>query len=465
MNEKLKDQDVLLVKEEGSNKLNVVTGINEDGTLKTIKPEQKNEPEFLKIDKHGDALENFMSNFLRQCKEPTHFHFFKVPISMIESMVPVLQEMLKDPENPSNKTMLDMHRVLPEEFAKKPYQAIDESRIDWSQFEKLGVTKEMLEQTKSMDKMLNWQKSPRLIPIKVEIDGMTIRTDARLSLRETAEGNLTLAIHALRKEPELDRPFYGTRLNEDDKQNLRQTGHAGRLVEIEPVKGEKMNAFVSIDKMTNELVAVRADRIKIPNEIKGVALNEQQKKDLAEGKGIYLKDMKSKNGVNFNATVQINADRRGLEFKFDNANKLSQDQQQSNTNKQAQSQPQEKKFRIPTKLLGVELSQEQQDKLKENKTIYVTGMLDKKGETFNAYIKVNTEKEKLDFFKWNPDKAQKVTPDNNSKTQVAVNSEGKTNEATKKNEEPLKQGQTQPTEKQQEKQEKKELTKSRGIKM
>lgn len=468
MNEKLKDRDVLLVKEEGSNKLNVVTGMNEDGTPKTAKPEQKNEPEFLKIDKHSDALENFMSNFLRQSKEPTHFHFFKVPLNALENVVNVLETMLKDPENPSNKKFLDEHRVLPEEFAKKQYQPIDESRIDWSQFEKLGVTKEMLEQTKSLDKMLNWQKSPGLIPIKVEIDGMTIRTDARLSLRETPEGNLTLAIHALRKEPELDRPFYGTRLNEDDKQNLRQTGHAGRLVEIEPVKGEKMKAFVSIDKMTNELVAVRADRIKIPHEVKGITLSEQQKKDLSEGKGIYLEGMTSKNGKEFNATVQINADRRGLEFKFDNTNKLSQ--QQSNTNKQDQSQQQEKKFRIPTKLLGVELSKEQQDKLRENKTIYVSGMLDKKGEPFNAYIKVNTEKEKLDFFKWNPDKAKKqgaeVTPDSNSKTQVAVNSEGKTNEATKKNEEPLKQGQTQPTEKQQEKQEKKEQqTKSRGMKM
>lgn len=461
MNEKLKDQDVLLVSEKDSNKLNVVTGINEDGTPKTAKPEEKNEPEFLKIDKHGDALENFMSNFLRQCKEPTHFHFFKVPLTAIESTVLALQEMLKDPDNPSNKEMLDIHRVLPEEFAKKPYQSIDESRIDWSQFEKLGVTKEILEQTKSMDRILNWQKTPGLIPIKVEIDGMTIRTDARLSLRETPEGNLTLAIHALRKEPELDRPFYGTRLSEDDKQNLLQTGHAGRLVEIEPVKGEKMLAFVSIDKMTNELVAVRADRIKIPNEIKGITLNELQKKDLAEGKSVYLAGMTAKNGNEFNATVQINADRRGLEFKFDNANKLSQEQRQSNK----QEQPQENKFRIPTKLLGVELSKEQQDKLKENKTIYVTGMLDKKGEPFNAYIQVNTEKEKLNFFRWDPDKAKKVTPDSNSQTQVAVNSEGKTNEATKKNEDPLKQGQTQPTEKQQEKQEKKELTKSKGIKM
>lgn len=462
MNEKLKDQDVLLVKDRDNDKLNVVAGVNEDGTPKTVTPRQTNEPEFLKIDKHSDVLENFMSNFLRQSKEPTHFQFFRVPLNALENIVNVLESMLKDPDNPSNKKFLDEVRVLPESFSKKQYEAIDESNIDWSQFEKLGVTKEMLEHTKSLDKLLNWQKTPGLLPIKVDIDGMTIRTDARLSLRENDEGKITLAIHALRKEPELDRPFYGTRLNEDDKQSLRQTGHVGRLVEIEPVKDQKIMAFVSIDKLTNELVAVRADKIKIPNEIKGRTLNDGQKKELAEGKAIYLEGMISKNNKPFNATVQVNADRRGLEFKFDNTNKLSNEQSRSLN----QDQSKEKMFHIPTKLLGVELSKEQQQNLKEHKTIYVTGMVDKVGEPFNAYIKINTEKEKLDFFKWNPDRAKKqgaeVIPDNAAKTQVAVNSEGKTNETTKQTKEPLKQGQTQPTEKQQER---KELTKSKGMKM
>ena len=49
--------------------------------------------------------------------------------------------------------------------------------------------------------------------------------------------------------------------------------------------------------------------------------------------------------------------------------------------------------------------------------------------------------------------SQKVTPAAESKTQVAVNNEGKTNEATKYTKEPLKQGQTQPTAKQVEKKE------------
>lgn len=466
MNEKLKDQDVLLVTEKDGANPKVVIGLNDDGTPKVVEPKKENEPDFLKIDKHSDALENFMSNFMRQSKEPTHFHFFKVPLDGLENIVNVLSAMLKDPENPSNKKFMDEIRILPEAFSKKSYQAIDESRIDWTQFEALGVNKDMIDK-KSLDNMLNWQKTPGLLPIKAQIGDTIIRTDARLSLRENTDGKLNLVVHAVRKEPQLDGFVYGVRLSEQDKQNLRQTGHAGRLVEIEPIKDQKMMAFLSVDKLTNELVAVRADKIKIPNDIKGVILNTEQKNDLAEGKAVYLEGMRSKSDKEFNATVQINADRRSLEFKFDNSNKLDRSQNQSQMEYQNQSEG--TRFRIPTKLLGKDLSEQQQKDLKENKTIYVTGMTDKAGEQFNAYVNVNTEKEKLDFYKWNPDRAKKqgaeVTPDNASKTQVAVNSEGKTNEATKDIKGSLKEGQTQPNEKQQEQQEKKEIKKTKGIKM
>jgi hypothetical protein len=50
--------------------------------------------------------------------------------------------------------------------------------------------------------------------------------------------------------------------------------------------------------------------------------------------------------------------------------------------------------------------------------------------------------------------AGKVIPDDRHKTQVAVNSEGKSNEATKKVKEPLNMGQSMPDENQAEKQNK-----------
>ncbi|KAA6304461.1 hypothetical protein EZS27_043891, partial [termite gut metagenome] len=59
MDEKLKDQDVLLVKEKNSNELKAVSGLNADGTPKTTPPKAENNPDFLKINKHSNVLENF----------------------------------------------------------------------------------------------------------------------------------------------------------------------------------------------------------------------------------------------------------------------------------------------------------------------------------------------------------------------------------------------------------------------
>ncbi len=466
MDENVKDQEVLLVVEKDSNELKAVTGLNEDGTPKTVKPEAKNEPDFLKVDKHGDVLENFFENFMRQAKEPTHFHFFKVPLEKMENMVIGLQELLKNPENPTNKQMLDEQRVMPENFAPKPYQAIDESRINWEQLESIGVTREQLVRTNSLGKMLNWQKSPVLFPIQGDIQGVNIQTDARLSFRENPEGELSLRVHSVRQQPELDVPLYGTHLTEEDKKNLLEKGNAGRLIEFNVGNDKTINAYVSVDKLTNELVVLNADKIKIPDELKGVKLTEQQKQELKEGKGVYIENMLSKNLKPFSATVQVNADKRGLEFQFPDAQRQAQNQNEKI-----------KEGELPNTFRKVKLSEDQKDSLKEGRTVYVSGLKDKKGRDYSGYMTLNKEQSKIDFmFPGQYKEALKsglVVPDNRHKTQVAANNEGAKTEVNKKVEEPMKQGQSEPTQKQQEKQEKKEEQKqeqdapkaSRGRKM
>lgn len=434
MNENVNDQDVLLVTDKKDNKLDVVAGIGKNGKIKSVSPKPENEPLFLKLDKQGNVLDNFFSNFRRQYKDPTHFQFFKVPAKLVEGMSALLNEMLKQPENALNKETLDKHRVSSDEVStKQGYQPIDESRIDWKQLEKLGVTRDTLEKTGSLDTMLKWGKSPVLIPISPKFDEMTLRTDARLSFREI-EGKLTVAIHAVRKSPELDRPFFGIHFTDDEKKSLLKSGNAGSVLNVEYPNQKPIPAYISIDKLTNELVAVRADKIHIPYEIKGVSLDDKQMQELKEGKAIYLEDMLSKSGKLFNATLQINADKKGIEFSFDNDHK--QTQQESNS-----------EFAIPTKLGGVDLPETDQNCLKEGGTIHVSGMKDREGQEYSAYVKVNPEEGKLNFYRWNPDKsiAKEVSPNETSKTQVAVNTDGKTNEATKKIEAPLKKGQTKPT--------------------
>ncbi len=85
MDEKIKDQEVLLVKEQKDENLKAVAGTDEKGGQKTFPPTADHEQSFLKFDKHSNALENFLSNFMRQFKHPTPLNFFKVPF---ESALP-----------------------------------------------------------------------------------------------------------------------------------------------------------------------------------------------------------------------------------------------------------------------------------------------------------------------------------------------------------------------------------------
>jgi hypothetical protein len=143
---------------------------------------------------------------------------------------------------------------------------------------------------------------------------------------------------------------------------------------------------------------------------------------------------------------------------------------------------------------GVQLNREDFDKLCNKEPVFIKDMesqkpkqqadtsgaqkveaTDQKGQKYNAWVWIDESKGKVRHSSKHPDQVraieakqsaqsgQNVKPATESKTQVAVNNEGKTNEATKHSTEhstePLKKGQSQPTEKQAEKKEQKEQQK------
>ena len=460
-------ESVLVLEDKNKTKLDIVSSIDKQGNVQTVVPKESNQNQFLKITNDG-MLKNFMSNFLRQYNDPSHFGLYKLVNNQVEASVEILKSMLKRPDVPENEETIEGYSVKFDEFSvSKGFTPLDESRINWKEFEAVGVTRENLSESGDLQEMLAWRKSPNLIPLTIELGEATVRTEARLGLRENEKGEINLAIYAIRHEPELDRPYMNVRFTDEDKENLRNTGNLGRQVELSPTPDNKFNAFVSIDKLTNELIAVRADRIRIPDKLLGVELSRKQQSDLAEGKAVRLEGMTSRNGKEFAATLQINADKKGLDFMFDNTPKFSERQMQTvNQNEQPNGEK-----NIPKTLCGLELSEKQQHALNDGRTLYLKNMTDKKGEPFNAYVKYSEEEQRPRFYKWNPDKEKTVAVAEESKTQVEVNNEGKTNEATKNIKEPLKKNQVKPTEKQNSIQDKKEerpkqsKPKKRGVKI
>ena len=434
-------------------KLSVVSNIDEKGILKTSPAEEVNQGNFLKFNSRDGLLKNFMENFLKQFNKPKHWGLYKVLADNVGQGIENLKTMLQNKQNPDNQQkikdiQLNFEDYLPQQ---KNATAINPERVDWKILENLGLSKEKLEQSGELDKILNWQKT-NLLPIAIPVGDITIHTEARLAFRTDEEGKISLAVHSLRKEPQLDFPYMGHKFSNEEKETLLATGNLGKTIEVMPKNGEPFSAYISIDPQTNELIALRADRISIPQEIKGVTLSDGQYKDLVEGKAVKVEGMTSKNGKSFDATLQVNAEKKGIEFIFGNRTTLQERKVQNQDLGQSHEG-------VPHKLCGLELSYKQREALDNGRTLYLKNMVDKEGNPFNAYVRMDKEQNRPRFYKWNPDKKQdneKVEAiAEGNKTQVAVNNYGKTNEATKDLKEPLKYQQTQPTEAQQAKQEQK----------
>lgn len=471
--------DILLVLDKEKMKIQAVKSIDENGKMETVDPTKKNQGEFMRVDKNGDLFSNFLSNFWRQLKDPTQFSFFKVSADealdkakefqkQVEKPTPEGEKEMKKHEvktetqqeqKQENQNNMETTQTTPEtsEYKFKPEQ------IDWDTMNNLGLSKERLEKMNILEPLLKGYKTNELVPISVNLDGAIVRTDARLSLQQNEDGKILTAIHGIRKEPNLNFEFFGHKFNEEDKKNLLDTGNMGRVVNLtNPKTGEAIPSIISVDRLTNELIALKTDFIKIPDEIKGVKLDDIQKQTLTEGKPLQLDGMISKKGTEFSATVQFNADKRYVEFLFDRTNSNQQTQNNGQNNPQNQSQETPKTFR------GKELDDEQYNKFKAGQTVYVDGLVDKKGQNYQGYITLNKETGKTDFSFQNPDKLKaQAKPTEAHKTQTEVNSEGKTNEATKNIKEPLKSEQKNPDNKEQQEQQEEAQTpaKSKGRKM
>ena len=401
---------ILVLEDKESKKLSVVSSVDAEGKVQTVEPLDAHSGQFMKFIENDSIFKNFMENFTRQFNDPSKTGLYRLVADKVESSVMILQEMLQQPQE--NEEQLKLMRVNLEDYApKEQLGRVNEERIDWNELTAIGISREQLKASGNLEKMLGWGKS-NLMAIAVPFGDKTIYTEARLAF--------------------------------------------GRLADVTPKNGEPFKAFISVDQQTNELIALRADRVRVPDEIKGVKLSEQQKTDLAMCKAVAVENMISKAGKPFNAQIQINADKKGIEFKFDNTPRQSVTQHVN----------QEQQKGVSRKICGVELTEKQQAALNEGRTLYIKNMVDRAGQPFNAYVKFDKEENRPRFYRWNPDRKQEqgeakvVAVAEENKTQVAVNNEGKTNEATKHVKEPLKKEQIEPTEKQ-----KKEVQKKKGRKI
>ena len=125
MEQKKKEQDVLIVRDEQTGEIGVVAGLKRDGTPNMNPANAEHAQDFLRFDRHGDVLDNFFANFYRQCKEPKRFGFYRVAAEGADKVIEVLKELLKNPEQ--NKELLAPHKVDTTKYEQAAQQQAQEA--------------------------------------------------------------------------------------------------------------------------------------------------------------------------------------------------------------------------------------------------------------------------------------------------------------------------------------------------
>jgi len=519
---KKNEKDVLVVRDEKTGEISVVAGLDGKGYPKTAPPKPEHSQDFLRFDRHGDVIDNFFRNFYRQCKEPTRFGFYRVAADAVDTLLPVIKDILKDPI--ANAEILAAHKVdtskyrqegtenviqennepvkQTEEMEKKEEQKQDvqqpqaaetqeattqqkpekpnliaEGDVDWEELRKCGIDRESLSE-KDMKALMNYGKTG-LVTVKPTFGYESYELQARLSFQKEEDGTLKLTPHFIRNEPRLDIPHRGYTFTDDDKKALKRTGNLGKLINFANEKtGEIKPHYISIDRLTNEVVDIPADKVRIPNKIGQSSLSRAEQDILRAGLALP-KEVTLKNGRKFEAMLQVNADKRDVEFvPGQPRQQQTQRQGKSQDNPDAQGQKQDNNgegqrrnrswtnedgsIRPIGKWKDDVFTDQQKADYVAGRTVVLANAKDDQGQPCTKYLKFSFEKGRPLTYSQNPDLAQTVAPSNESKTQLAVNNEGKTNEATKHVKEPLQQGQTAPKD---ETQQKRQTRKSKGVKV
>ena len=456
-----------------------VSEIDKDGKVKMVPANEQNENSFLKFDKNSSILENFIRNFWSQLKDPTHFRLIRMTVHDYRMNRQAIKDLAEGKQTDAVKEFLKRYEIRPREnkkeqsvnseetrtMAKKqqqqpqaplqqsevqqaaqgreeqqtpqagqepqaPRYRYNENMIDWNALEKIGVSKASLEQQGLLDSMLKGYKTNKLVPLTLTLDAATVRMDARLSLIPMQDGQIGLGIHGIRKEPQLERPYFGHIFTEEDKKNLRESGNMGRVAELSLRGGVAEPCLVSIDKSTNELVAVRQEHVYVPDEVRGIKLSPDEIQTLKNGGQVFVDGMTSNKGTEFSATLQYSAERRGLEFIFPKDQVFNQqtlggvqlsptqlkmlseghtilveDMKRRNSNELFSSfvtldkvtgrpnytrhNPETGEIYIPKEICNVQLTHEDKEQLRKGQPVYLENMINRKGEEFSAFVKLN----------------------------------------------------------------------------
>ena len=410
--------DILLVMDQEKKTIQAVSGVK-DGELQTKNPLEDNN-DLLRVDRHGDMFSNFFSNLWNQLKDPTRFHFFRVPEEDVQRVAADFQQTVQTP-TPEGQARMAQYEVQHPAQAQQqgeqqaqpaagqqqqqptdapqqqPQYKYDVEKIDWNSLANLGIKREQIEQNGMLDQMLRGFQTDKTVRVYFNLDSISHANDSQLSLREAPDGRVVVCSHGILDPQKLQQQFFGHTFTPDEVARLKKGEAVVCKFQTKAKEGQKPKTY--------------------------------------------------------EAPIQFNAAKMQLELLFNDRAKLAMD-----AHKELQKQTANQE--VPKTFRKQELTEKSQTELAGGGTVKVSGLKDQNGKPYQGYITWQPG-QKYPAFMFPKDyktalEEGRVKPAVENEVQVAVNSEGKTNEATKSLKEALQSAQTRPTGEQKEQQDRKQ---------
>lgn len=370
-------------KKDPEKKIKGIKGIDKQGTLETFSLEDAIDArQFSRFDKSLNPI-SLAKNFWNLITNPSNYLFYSVPEKQFE-------QLKNAPGDLKKYEATDQVKSLIKELAPM----FDESKINWKALEKWGITKNDLEQNKSLPDLLKGNGSKELMNVKIEIDGVKFSGQARVFLDQNKEEI------GFKLKTKIDTPyianFHGEKFTREDNANLEKTGNLGRIAMLQ--LGDKVEpCFVSLDRITNRPTYMRVSSLKRKESHRGAPITDEAWQSLLAGRAVYLTGMKQKDGTLVDGLVQANAEFKGIVG-------VRSRQQQQNMKQNSQGN------NIPTTFGGQVLSPMQHEILTSGGTILVYNVACKDEKTRDAFFKKN-EKGKVKFYDANDPANSKLFED------------------------------------------------------
>lgn len=199
----------------------------------------------------------------------------------------------------------------------KKRNIFDQKKVDWSEFQSLGLSKEKFINSKELETMLNGELSSNIYLLTIENeDGSAKQASAKLSFKRKADDTVGLRLHLVQSlDITFERPFFGYHFSGEEQSILQHSTNLGKVIDLRhPYNGSVYPCFVSMDCDTGRPYAMERKALKTPDKVNGVKLNNEQKSQLKEGKLVYIDTLVAPNSSISSGFLQVNAIKKSIEY-------------------------------------------------------------------------------------------------------------------------------------------------------